>query len=112
MSLSVGEELRDKVRDAMDRITTEPVSWDVVGMPPQPQINQGQGGPVYMLSLTMKGALLGTEHHTGGLLVQAHNLTQELVDQIVRAAIEELHKARTAALTGETDQAPKSLITS
>jgi hypothetical protein len=112
MSQSVGEELRDKVRDAVDRIATEPVSWDVIGLPPQPQVNQGQGGPVYMLSIIMKGALLGTEHNAGGLLVQAHNLDQELVDQVVRQGIESLNKARTAALKGETGQAPQSLITS
>lgn len=112
MSGSVGDQLKAKVEDAVNRIATEEVHWDIISLPPQPQINQGQGGPVYMLSIIMKGALLGTEHNAGGLLVQAHNLDQEMVDNVVRQGIESLNQARTAQLKGETGQAPQSLITS
>lgn len=115
---SVTDRLGELVEDAVERLATgeilgETIFWDVVGLPPQPQINQGQDGPVHLLSLIMKGAIIGTEHRAGGLLVQAHNLTQDLVDQVVRQGIEELNRARSASLApqGESGQEqPQSLI--
>ena len=114
MSKSISDTLGELVGDAVDRIANgEEVYWDVIGLPPQPQISQGQDGPVHLLSLVMKGAIMGTEHRAGGILIQAHNLTQEHVDGVVRQGIEQLLQMRTASLApqGESGQEqPQSLI--
>ena len=108
---TITDNLKAQIEVAIEHsIVGEDVLWDV-GMIVLPQ-----SPPAHFLTMLMPSAILGDHHQAGAVIEQAHKVTQEDADTLVRGMIETLQAERsktlgkgTAALPNQ-EAPPKSLI--
>lgn len=106
---SISEQVGNLVQDALERVTTENVQWDV-----SMTVVPGPTGPQPILVLTLViAALVVGDHHSGCVMLQPAIPRQEQMDDLVRSLVNGLLDARQATkvqANGHSQGGPSSLI--
>lgn len=95
MSRRLTDRIAPWIETALERqVGEEEAEWDVT------LATNADQGPVLMLLIWMKGAVLGSVVHAAVMFGNPYGLTQEDVDRMVPQLVEALREQRTAQLAG------------